>query len=466
MVYRQSYILNAVCIFAICLLLLVYFWNGFDVFDPLVFITAIYTMLYFVAPLYDIVIQKYTWFGYSILQYGKKAAVVALIGYLAFYLLYIRKPTKRFRFMRGPAFDQGYNLAEDRPLLKRLTWLVLVLYLACFAANLFYLVHSGYTSPLYIFTLGFLGRGNSVAENIDSIGFLAMPAASLSACVLMYWECTKKKGITALLIYGMLSMQITHGFRFIVVQILVTFVVYYFISNRRRPRFSQIVVAFIVLMVPVLFMTVFREDIRHGIDFSISGLGLSDLQKAFDDALWDNLRIYNNYYAIVNAVPSRFDYVYGRQIIIGTIVMVIPRLIWPGKISTAAGVGLDQIIGSALKNTGQAYPNLGEFYYALGVVGVVICMAIYGLLARGLRDRYMVPENGRFCIVLFAVLLGANLQVIIRGYTPSNFWYVVFCVLPVLIVKCAIRVGFGFKKEKRPVFSMTGVERAVAGEEA
>ena len=115
--------------------------------------------------------------------------------------------------------------------------------------------------------------------------------------------------------------------------------------------------------------------------------------------------------------------------------MMIPRIIWPNKISPGAGADISQIIGINLFGTGQAYPGLGEYYYAFGVAGVIIFMALYGLIVRCIRNRYLYGARNGYDIIVFSVLLGANLQILIRGYTPSNFWYVVFSLLPVMIIK-------------------------------
>ena len=90
-------------------------------------------------------------------------------------------------------------------------------------------------------------------------------------------------------------------------------------------------------------------------------------------------------------------------------------------------------VGSRLRGTGQALPNLGEFYYALGIAGILICMAIYGLWMRHVKRRYLDGNSRPMDLIQFSILLGTNLQIIIRGYTPSNFWYVIFSVLPVWI---------------------------------
>ena len=436
-VYIQNYLVDAGSLLAITVLVMHYLRiNSFNIFDPIYFITAIYAGLYFIAPIHDILIGKYTWFGYYLLQYGINSGVYALIGYIAFYVFYsgaIRK-TYFSRQGSGNKASPYLNNEPDKNAESQIVLLIFFLYVFTFAANVYYLIHSGYANLLYILTAGLLGKGNQSAETINSIGFIAMFSYMMPTTVLLYWEYGKRKWLTVVLFIPVLMMQITRGFRFLVIQIAITFTAYYFIKVNKRPKLRQMILLVCVLMVPVLLMTIFRNDIRSGTGMTIAQITPDTFSKALDDAIWDNLRIYNNYYAIVHSVPSRFPYVYLRQILIGTLVMVIPRILWPGKIDTGAGEDLSVIIGRRLTGTGQAYPGLGEFYYALGIFGIFFFMALYGLWMRSVKARFLDNPRRKTDVIMFGVLLGANLQILIRGYTPSNFWYVVFSIIPVYLV--------------------------------
>ncbi len=447
--YQQNYIVDSIAVVAVLILVSMYiFRNGFDIFDPLYLITAIYGMMYFVTPIYDILNEEYSWYGYYLFDNGIKATLIALAGYFAFYIFY----NVKFVFRRK---SQLANLQEvevknaDPDISQRdsIVLVVLIMYAFCFAANVFYLLRSGYTSLTYVLTLGMFGGEQQAAEAVSDIGFISNFSYCLPTVVLLYWEYGRSKWLKVILFVPMLMLQIARGFRFFVVQIAITFFAYWFIRKQKRPKLSQIVLAFVALMVPVFLMTLFRDSMRAGQGMEFSEFFNEDLKEVFDDTVWDNFRIYKNFYGMVGAIPEKFGYVYGRQMIIGTIVMMIPRIIWPGKISTAAGEDLAYIIGSNLKNTGQAYPNIGEYYYALGVVGVILCMILYGLWARFLKEKYMSVNAGGLNNIVFAVILGVNLQLLIRGYMPSNFWYLIFSLLPVV----AVKILFSSKKNSSEV---------------
>lgn len=439
--YVKNYIVNAFfLILSVAMLVRLYLMDDLDIFDPIVIIGLLYIALYFFVPLYDISVGKYTWYGYDLFSYGVKSSCIAFLGYVCFYIVYARC----FKFHSKP-----YNTQIIRPticnniIIRNRSIIILVILLVYFvslSANIFYLVNVSGNSLLYILTLGMAGGGNNIQKTTSSIGFISMLSYCTPAATLLYFEYGKSKFLKVLMFVPMVILQVARGFRFFVIQIAITFFSYYYLKHNKRPKLSVVAFFLIVVAIPVLTMTVFRDSIRSGSGMDLSIISFETLDKAIDATVWDNFRIYHNYHGMVGKIPSVYSYVYGRQMIIGTLIMMIPRIIWPAKLASAAGVDLSEIIGLSLEGTGQAYPNLGEYYYAFGIVGVILFMSIYGVYARYVKDRYKKSQDG-LDIILYSVLLGSNLQLIIRGYFPSNFWYLVFSIIPIIIVRRIERIS-------------------------
>lgn len=430
-IYIDNYLVDSLClIMSIVMLLRLYINDKVDMFEPLILIAAVYIMMYFFTPIYDICVGELKWYGYDLFQYGIRATVIEFVGFIVFYFFYTHYFT--FGDTRKDIHLYKDNDIHDNEVKVSIS-LILLMYIFCFVANVYYLMRSGGNSLLYLLTLGLSGNGGSTTVTESSLGFVSMFSYCLPAVTLLYWEFGKSKLVKIILFIPMFMLQVARGFRFFVIQIIITFFAYYFIKNKKRPNMINIILAALVLMIPVLLMTLFRVSLREGTGMDLSGISLKSIQNAFDAAVWDNFRIYQNVYGMVHVIPDTYGYVYGRQLVLGTIYMVIPRIIWPGKLSSYGGFGLTTLIGSNIAS-GQAYPNIGEFYYAGGILGVIICMAIYGMWMKYVRDRFMYSDN-KFNWITYSVLLGANLQLIIRGYMPSNFWYVVFSILPVWIVR-------------------------------
>lgn len=428
-VIKSNFLIDSTSLIIIVLLLGKYnSKHDFNLFDPIWVISFMYIMMYFVTPIYDLIIEKHTWYGYSVIQYGVKSSLIALAGYLSLYFVY----SNRIIIRRRNGYFINYNYTNDFFRERNVSVaIIVVMYIVCFAANAFYMIMYYGMSFKALLSFGML-KGADVEATSAEIGFISMLSYSLPTVVLLYFEYGKNKLFRILFFIPMFVMQVTRGFRFLVIQIIITFISYYYIRNNKKPKYSSLLIVLAVLMVFVLGMTLFRETVRWGgsIDFSI--INSEKLRTAFDNAIWDNFRIYNNYYGIVGAVPSRYDYVFGREIILGTIVMVIPRILWPGKISSSANAGLRNIIGANIAS-GQASPNISEYYYACGAIGVVICMGIYASIMK--KARLKMSSKDPLDIMAFSVLLGSNIQLIIRSYTPSNFWYVIFALLPIWIIK-------------------------------
>lgn len=420
-IYLYNLWVDIICLTVILILLVQY--RGKGCFEPLYFISAIYVAMYFITPIYDILTGEFAWYGYYLFDYGMQTSLMAFVGYLLFYLIYVKSFTwgrkiGRIKRVKCKVVPKNYTVAA-----------ILLMYVVCFAANAYYLLHSGYGSLLYILSLGFLDNTSNVYTTYSNIGFISMLSYSLPTIVLLYWEFGNSKLLKWLLFIPMLMMQVARGFRFFVIQIFITYICYYFIRHNKKVKFSHLVIVLSAMMMFILIMTTFRVSIRSGVGIDTSIINGDTIKKSFDSAFWENLRIYRNVYGMIPVIPKPYNFVWGRQIIIGTIVMIIPRALWPGKISSYGGEPLTTLIGPKIAS-GQAYPALGEYYYAAGFIGILFFMGVYGHWAKRIKNNYMNNINS-LDLIYFSVLLGCNLQLIIRGYFPSNFWYLVFAVLPI-----------------------------------
>lgn len=430
----ESY-MNIVVIAVFCLTICIFMVinysirYGFDIFDPIYFISSIYFFLYFITPLYDIFMGEYYWYGYELFPFGIKATLIAFVGYIGFYVFY------RYKFIvKKESLKKNIVLSQNKDCYinkKKLPY-IYIMYFIAFTANIYYLLNSGFGSLKYILTLGLIGSNVDVTP-MNNIGFISMLSYSLPTIVLLCWEYGNSKVIKILLFIPMFILQVARGYRFFIIQIAVTFISYYYLSQKKRPKIKNLLILILVMLFFVIIMTIFRDSIRSGNGMDLSRLNYEGVTKALDEAFWGNFRIYQNFYGMVHVIPKDFNYVGIRQIVIGTIVMMIPRAIWPGKISSYGGEGLRVLIGNNIA-AGQAYPTLGEYYYAFGTLGVIIFMAIFGMWNRRLKYKYK-NSNNKLDIIYFAVMLGCCLQLMIRGYFPSNFWYLVFAVLPIWIIK-------------------------------
>ena len=431
-IYQLNYVLNAIYIFIVLILLYcLHRRKGLDLLEPIVLITIIYIAMFVVTPMIDIVCEEYFWYGYDLFPYGIKATFIALLGYISFYFFYSFNIFKKASIKNVKLNEE---IIYNRKSNSILICFILLMYTVCFIANVYYMIQRGGFNLTYILTLGIFGDVNKQNITDNSIGYISMLSYSLPTTALLYVEFGKNKFLKVLLFLVMFILQISRGFRFFVIQIAIMFFSYFYIRNNKRPKVYQILQLLLLLLIPIVIMTLFRNSIRDGNGINLDILNIESIVDGLNAAIMDNFRIYQNFYGMVNVIPNRFDYVFGRQIIIGTLVMIIPRAIWPNKLSSYGGEGLSTLIGPNI-GSGQAYPNIGEFYYSFGTIGVVFFMGIYGFWMKTVKQKYMKKENGALSNMIYVILLSSNLQLIIRGYTPSNFYFVLFSLLPIYFIK-------------------------------
>jgi len=433
-IHQFNYILDFTCL-TIGLMILIHMLDEYEkrfstlTMEPIVVFSAIYFSLYFAAPMVDIATGNLLWFGVDLFSTGIQSTLVAMSGYVAFVVGYA---TSRKTTVNSNSRVQFRKIVSNR----NLDMIIMIVWLVSTAGFALYLsMYYGF-SIRYILSIGMSGidsTGNIISR---SYGFLMMFAYSMVTATLLYFEYGRSRIVKFSMITVLLLMQTTWGFRFILLQTVISFVVYFSLRSGRKMRPRDMILGVLGALILILLMTMFRDSIRLGKGADFSSISFDGIFVALREAVWDNLRIYNNFYAVVKSIPSSYPFVYFKEVVVGTLTMLIPRSIWPLKPDPRAGISLYILASSAsMQNSGQAYPNLGEYYYAFGVFGVLVFMFIYGRWMRALRLRFLsLSDRSGFDRVAYASLISMNVQCIIRGYIPSNFYMVLFAGLPLLIV--------------------------------
>lgn len=437
---EQKYLLNYyVNSFLLTSCLIIYFRfyyvNKFDIFSPFNIVSLIYITMFFITPMYDLVQKEYYWFGIDLFSYGIKGSFIAFLGYFTFSFFSFYT----FKYRENDKVNKNIEIKN----IKKNKWITLYIYVGyiiCLVANIWYLMKKNGTSILYIFTLGMMGSSNSLASTGD-INAISMLSYALPSYALMICEYEDKKFVKVISFLLMFVLQVARGFRFFILQIIIMYASYYCIRKNKKPKLSQVFMIGIFTMIPIILMTLFRTSIRGGSGMNFSILNFKAIQDAIDAAVWDNFRIYKTYYGLIKAVPNLTGYLFGKQIFVYTLIMFIPRAIWknkPGNPGTEAqrlGIGKQAVLG------GSAYPGIGEYYYEFGVFGVGFFMAIFAIYLKNIQRKYRYNANTCIDLMKYSTIIGTILQFVIRGYTPSNFWMLVFCVLPYYFLNKLNRKG-------------------------
>jgi oligosaccharide repeat unit polymerase len=113
--------------------------------------------------------------------------------------------------------------------------------------------------------------------------------------------------------------------------------------------------------------------------------------------------------------------------------MFIPRLIWKNKPQPITRKVITASVSGYASWAGTAYPYIGEYYHEFGIIGVIVFMYLLGRFSARLKE--LMYKKDLHSLVCYVSLYPLLFQVLIRGYTPSNFYMILMVFLPVLIEK-------------------------------
>mgnify|MGYP002600366856 FL=1 len=205
-----------------------------------------------------------------------------------------------------------------------------------------------------------------------------------------------------------------------------------YIKEKKRPSVILIIALLLLLSISVGFIGGIRDDMRagNGIGNSINSI----IQFEYiTSVIIDNFSIYKTYYGIVQNIPSIMNYTFGKLMFMYTLIMFIPRWIWSSKPNPISQKINEIAVSKYASKAGTAYPYLGEYYHEFGVFGIMFFSYFFGKICSWLKIK--MYEINIHSIILYSSICPLLLQIMIRGYTPSNFYLIIFSVLPIIILK-------------------------------
>ena len=404
-------------------LLIMHYEREIDLLSPLLLVTLIHMLLFEFTPLLCLLTNDLLLLGQDLWGGCIKGTWLSTIGFLAFTASYLFSRGNRSR----REMEQGqvaFSANQSRLCLK----VNVVFWILAFLAQLYYLRSTG-KNLAYVLTLG--SSKLSAATQIGSATqFLGVIAYAMLPSYLYIFVFSKKRIWKILLFYLMTVTFVARGFRFIIVAIIVSPLVLLSLIKEKRPRLRQIMLVFLLLVIMITVVGSMRYDYRAGKGITERALNRMTLDAAME-AVKGNFEIFKAYYGIVEHIPSVMGYTHGKQIIYYTAVMMIPRFLWHGKPQPPMRDVIRTSVCPYAVNAGMAYPYVGEYYHEFGVLGVIAGCFLLGLFCKWLA-RFKNVRNIH-AIVLFATVYPLMLQVLIRGYTPSNFYMLFFVIIPIVI---------------------------------
>lgn len=399
--------------------------SGIYMFEPFTVITLVMVLVYFVAPVFQFAAGSTARYGVDVVRYCVPACGLVILGYFAFFLgcEFNLSRAKSNNKQPGPAFRE---IPSDRSA-KLVRWSCLI-WLLAYMVNVCYYLTKGF-DIVYIVTGGLFGAGSNELSLEDGLLFMAYSKfLMLGSWMMIYAYGANRLAKAVTYVLTLLCMLLGGGRSTLMIALLAP-IVFYYARSRKSPNGLSVAAASAGLIALFAFMQVARVGLRSGIGMDMSDVTLDELLNPFYAEIDD----FKSFYALLGVVPERHDFLYGSQMILYSLVLLIPRAIFPGKPYPAVHELVGLSLGPQAVANGNAYPSIGEYYVEFGVIGVFVCMWLLGVISRRLKSCYLKTEGKSLAMMAYAIVYPSFLSVVIRGYMPQNFSMLLFMLAPLLL---------------------------------
>lgn len=415
------------CYYNLCLQIVIFYvlWSVIllkkrvDILEPIVLTTGIHLLLFEITPIICLKTSRILFFGTYVWGACVKATYISTIGYIVLLIAYYNHSSQFTRVK----IHQNEILNP-----KKCLYFNYCVWLFAFLCSVVLILGYG-LSLKYILT-----GGNTIMENEANsksvFGFLSIFAYAMIPSYIYIFELSNNKFIKVILYYLMFMCFYVRGFRFIMIAAIIAPVIYLYLKKNKRPKLLVVLFILIVLSIFSGYMQFARAAIRAGSGGSIPIEQIFNFDNIVE-MLVENFEIFKTYYAIVEHFPKDIPFMLGKEIFLYTTVMLVPRFIWPGKPQPAIYEVISKAVNGSSRDAGTSFPYIGEYYFEFGMLGIIVFMYIFGRLLKKLNN--IKSDENIHSRIIYACILPLILQLLIRGYTPTNFYMIMSVIMPVII---------------------------------
>ena len=191
----------------------------------------------------------------------------------------------------------------------------------------------------------------------------------------------------------------------------------------RKLTLTTIIFAFLI---GFLFVFPYADAYRYG-EFNIETKNLEATLLNGD---------YDAFQQVMNSqkYTDMYGYSYGKQFLV-SVLFWIPRSIWPDK-PVGSGVTIGEGLGYNFTNISA--PLWAEFNINFGMIGVILCFLLYGMITAKLQNNFMKTRGDINFYQIFVPVFSVYQLFLMRGDLLSTVAYlvpVIVCILLGLRVK-------------------------------
>jgi oligosaccharide repeat unit polymerase len=401
-----------------------------DVFEPIFLFVTLYAFFYISRPLYLLMTgETSSLLGFYLDRETMALALLACaLGLFAFHIGYYWGRSRSFK----PGFMDVASL--DLPRARFLAW-------ACIAVGVL----------AYVYVIFVLGGGWEATFNTERTARYYISAknpyvASLTSlvgaglvglCFLALLDNERKVKwhvlIGLVLAFGAVEITYSGSRRFLVNIIFAVLLQRHYL--RKRLHVHRALPLLLVLMIFSASWLYVRSTMHHGSEAVRERLAQVNPNQVFDDVntQGDNV-IFDYLIAIMNTVPTTYDYGYGTGLL-RFLYFPIPRQLWFDKPENVNRIMTQRYDPVAYLNGASAGTSMvGEWYMELGWLGILPGALLLGALL-GLAYRWMLANlSTRLAVLIYSCGLFSFVAAITRGGMFGAATELAQLVLPMLLL--------------------------------
>lgn len=393
-------------------------------FDPFTIVSLLYLMIMVIYPIYDYTRLNLTKAGVDTSDGCIKATLIFVVSYIIFCTGYFFTKVKR-----NSGFFKKIETISDNEMFI----IAIVCWIIAFSGAMLGQISRGFSLD-YILTLGRAAQDDiMVTSSSGGLLFLLMLTPTVIVSELMICVYGKNKLIKGMVVLLTAIYLFMRGSRVLFLVFLAAPIIYRYMKKGKSPSIKTVLLGSAILLIIFAIMMIARVGISRGSDFRELLMANLFSLETYMAVFESDFSTYKIFYGIVNAIPSKMNYLFGKGIFGYTLALIVPRAIWPGKPDAPEREVVLAAVGQTAVDGGNAYPNIGTFYSEFGIIGCVVFMFIFGKLMSKARKLYNV--NSRAALILYSCFWPFCFQLTARSI--SNAVYSLFFgFLPILIAWC------------------------------
>ncbi|MCI9439814.1 MAG: oligosaccharide repeat unit polymerase [Ruminococcus sp.] len=411
--------------------------KGTDCFDSFYLVSGLYILIFVCAPYIWIQRGQTSYQGVEVMEYLPVATLVFNISYLMYAIasvdnkkVYIAQKKIGFDY-ENVKFLEFVESDYIKNYIKRYAWIVFGV------SMILALCYYRMTGRGLRFMLT-LGQGGEMGTRNSGYGLyflMQFIRSAIPGIILIIGYQKKKRWLVYLCAYIICAVCMTTGSRNLAICVGLAIVVYQYKSKGKRPSLFLIFVAVLTLYLFVGFIGTYRPVIKSGEKIDLSAMSTSSLFSAF----MYNVEIFFPFYTLVGYLKKGMIKLHWGLGVVFVVIQFIPRIIWNSKPSMLGLTAFEAMYGDSMG--GAAYPNMGEFFYEFGMVGIIVGMWLFGYFMRQLIQKTQNIDN-RLDIVTYAIAYGYMMQFVCRGHFASWVLDFVFMFGPIILLKKILRYKY------------------------